>query len=641
MVLDAVYVGPFWGFLYVVVNYVFLSKTFNNKKIALLGSVLMAFMWHSRITDFYFTEYAPGGLLHVGFIALMLSAANLIYIFFVPALCLMYLAYTRNSIQYKIYYGLMLGIILQTHTLTFINILFINFCYLILNNLFRFWKFLTAEGREMFAFITGSLLTLFITVFAFRYANGSQFLLPPFTFVVATPILFACLFFLDKNKSFYLISYPISLAISIPYLMAIKDLTITDNNAAPVCTACTYFPIHQLIILYFPHFLAALVGVWFLVAGKFKNQELLIWVFSLILATLILSYNNFVGWGNHPYRFAILLLMPLMIAAAVGIYYGYSRGGRWKIISVFLALWFTITIVLNINDVFQDRRIYDNPASGTQEQYDFLKQVEKNTVGGDVLLTAPEFGYASGVVQTAMLLNYSKSRGFIPDYRYLLQRERYSNRLKLFCFFFPSYPHYDLHTGLKACEHEDGTIHLENGNTVEIKDNQIKNSILPVYGIKHLASLGEPFTTFIKQQADSFKWKILSNSAGTLAQPALVTLAGVATFEKGQYHAEGFTAKFNITKAGENVLIVAGNHLRENVNEIVIDGQKQQTLYQDNAVILAKNNLSVGEHELVINSNYSSGNDYRSKSDYIYFLNMIHESDVEKYLSLKDLLRKL
>ncbi|OQW92810.1 MAG: hypothetical protein BWK78_00570, partial [Thiotrichaceae bacterium IS1] len=49
MVLEAVYVGPFWGFLYVVVNYIFLSKTFHNKKIALLGSVLMAFMWHSRI----------------------------------------------------------------------------------------------------------------------------------------------------------------------------------------------------------------------------------------------------------------------------------------------------------------------------------------------------------------------------------------------------------------------------------------------------------------------------------------------------------------------------------------------------------------------------------------------------------------
>ena len=622
MVLEAVYLGPFWGFLYIVINYLFLSKTFNNKRIALISSVFMAFMWHSRITDIYFTEHASvTTLLHVAFIALMLSVAGLSYIFYVPALCLMYLAYTRRSIQYKIYYGLLLGIIFQSHTLTFINILFINFFYLILNYLFQFWRSLTANGRVGFTFIAGSILIIIITILAFRYVNGSYLLLPPFTFVVATPILFACLFVLDKNKSFYLVSYPISIAISIPYLFLIKDLALASVGNG--CIACRYFTISQIVILYFPHFLAALLGIWFLGFSKFRNQKLLIWVLSILLATFILSYNNFVGWGNHPYRFAILLLMPLMIAAAVGIYYGYMKRGIWKVVSVFLAIWFILTIVLNINDVFQNRRPYDNCVSGTQEQYDFLKQVKNNTVAGnDILLTAPEIR----VNQAAMLLNYSKERGFIPDNRYILHKERYINRMKLFYFLFPSYPHPDQRAGCKPCENEDGVIHLGN---ILIKDKQIQHSILQVYGIKHIASLGEPFATIINRQADSFKWQILNNTpSGILVQVSPVTLPGVATFQRGQYHEKYFTVRFNLTKAGENILIVGGNHLSENINSIFVDKQKQTILYRDNSLLLTRKDLAKGEHELTITSTRLNS------EDYIYFLNVIHQNDFDKYLSI-------
>ena len=631
MVLQSIYVGPFLGFLYVMLNYYFLNKVFNNKRIALISSVLIAFMWHSRLTDFYFPEYV--GItksLHVSFVALMLGTSQgVAYLFFVPILGLMYLAYTHNSIQYKIYYGLLLGLLLQTHTLTFINILIINLFYITLHNFLLLWNCCSYKQKKYTIELIIGILVLYLII---QYINDFYLILPPLIFIVGIIALFAINFFYDRNKSFYLISYPVSLVVSIHYLLAIRTLGLpTSTTGLPECIACYYFDISQLSILYFPHFLAALMGIRFLAVSKFRNRKLLIFTFSALLATFVLSYNNFVGWGNHPYRFAINLLMPLMILATVGIYYGYIQGGKWKVVSVFFAIWFITTIAFNVNDVFQNRRPYDNPVSGTQEQYDFFKQVENNTVTGDYILTAPE-----GTVQTAMLLNYSKARSFIPDFRYLMSKEKYLNRMELFCFLFPEYPHHGISTGLKACKNKKGTIYLENYVNLQLKlrENELKNNILQMYGIKHIASLDHSLSNYIKQQADSFKWRIITSTpAGTLAQLSPVTLTGVATFSQSQYYLAGFTAKFGVTKAGNYVLIVAGNNLNENIGNVWIDSKPVPISYRDNSVVLLTVPLTTGKHELFLNSVYPN-NKYYLKSDYIYFINFIHKNDFDKYLTL-------
>jgi len=632
MVLQAVYVGPFLGFLYVVLNYYFLNKVFNNKRIALIGSVLIAFMWHSRITDFYFTEYAgTTRYLHVSFVALMLGTAQGVSsLLFVPTLCVMYLAYTHNSIKYKIYYGLLLGILLQTHTLTFINILTINLFYLTLHNFLQWWNLRSSKWKRYSITLFIGILVLYLII---QYVKSYP-LLPSLVIIAGGTALFAINFFYDKNKRFYLVSYPISLAVSIYYLLTIKNFLLPNSiTSLPECIGCYHFGIFQLSILYFPHFLAAFMGIRFLVVNQFRN--LLILTLSAFLVTLVLSYNDLVGWGNHPYRFAINLLIPMMILAAVGIYYGYIQGGKWKAVSVFLAVWFTITIAFNVQDVFQNRRPYDNPVTGTQEEYKFFKQVENNTTAEDYILTGPEYNYPVGMSQTAMILNYSRARNFIPDYRYIISKEKYLNRMELFCFFFPLYPHHDVHTGLKACENKNGTIYLENHNLqLKLRENELKNSVLQMYGIKHLASLRGKFATAINRQADSFKWKILNSTpAGTLAQVSPITLTGVTIFEKGKYHADGFTVKFEVTKAGSQVLIVAGNNLNENIGNVQIDGKSIPVSHQDNSVILLKTPLTVGKHELFLNSVHSN-NKYYLTSDYIYFLNFIHKGDFYNYLTL-------
>jgi len=207
MVLQAVYVGPFLGFLYVVLNYIFLTKTFNNKRIALIGSVLMAFIWHSRITDFYFTEYAGStSTLHVSFITLMAGTSQgVAYLFFVPAMCLMYLAYTHNSVQYKIYYGLLLGILLQVHTLTFINILTINLFYITSHNFLAWWSSRGYKQREYTVALIMGILTLYSIIQYINYANNFYPILPSLVFIVGGTVFFVLNFFSDRNKSFYLV----------------------------------------------------------------------------------------------------------------------------------------------------------------------------------------------------------------------------------------------------------------------------------------------------------------------------------------------------------------------------------------------------------------------------------------------------
>lgn len=637
MVLDSVYIGPLNGFLYIIINYVMLNKVFNNKKIALISSILIAFMWHSRITDFILSEYgAQDFQLHVPFLTLMTSNASLSAILFVPTLCFMYLAYTTDTIKYKIWFGFLLGIMLQSHTLTFINVLFINIVYLFFSNYIQIYEKLTVAYKKKILIITAFIIVVLVTVIAFNFKNCNEFLISPIIFALLVPLFFIAALVIDKKKSFYLISYPISLAVSAHYLLAISEMASFGEKTTPACISCRYFTLPEILILYLPHFIAALLGIIFLASNKFKNKQLLVWAVAGILATFMLSYNNFLGWGNHPYRFAISLLVPLMIASAVGIYYGYIQGGKLRLISVLLTIWFATTMALNVNDVFHDRRLWDNPITGTKPMYDFLKQVKSETKDDRYILSAPEFDYPTGTIQTALLLNYTDARGYLPDSRYLLHNEKYMNRLKIFCFFFPSYPHKDLNTELNACKNEDGLIHQDDDNFLKIKEPQLKNSILQIYGIEHIVSLGEHFTPILAQYIQRYKWDIKSSSShGFIVQPSPLALAGVATFEKGEYTPAGFMVTFTVNKSGNNVLLLAGNHLQQNVYEVLIDDQPQSLLVKTDSLLIAAKDLSVGKHSLTITSAYPGSSDYKTKNDFIYFLNVIHQNDFEKYISIQ------
>jgi hypothetical protein len=50
-----------------------------------------------------------------------------------------------------------------------------------------------------------------------------------------------------------------------------------------------------------------------------RDRPVVVWVSALLASTAFLAVNHLWHWGNHPYRFAIHLLFPLAILAALGL----------------------------------------------------------------------------------------------------------------------------------------------------------------------------------------------------------------------------------------------------------------------------------------------------------------------------------
>ena len=133
--------------------------------------------------------------------------------------------------------------------------------------------------------------------------------------------------------------------------------------------------------------------------------------------------------------------------------------------------------------------------------------------GTSVRLLAPvELTYPRGLVQAAMVLNYSRIPTFVPDYRHVLWRERYHNRLGLFCFLFPGYPNDDYPFGRRAC---DETLDPE-PELLTIRDPRLRTAILPVYRIGFAAALGKPFSAHLERAGPRYGWPVVTRAGNGL-----------------------------------------------------------------------------------------------------------------------------
>ena len=111
-------------------------------------------------------------------------------------------------------------------------------------------------------------------------------------------------------------------------------------------------------------------------------------------------------------------------------------------------------------------------------------------------------------------MNYSRLRTFVPDYRHVLWRERYYNRVGLFCFLFPGYPNDDYPFGRRAC---DETLDPE-PELVTIRDPRLRTAILPVYRIGFAAGLGKPFSSHLEAAGPRYGWPVVTRAGnGILA----------------------------------------------------------------------------------------------------------------------------
>jgi hypothetical protein len=345
---------------------------------------------------------------------------------------------------------------------------------------------------------------------------------------------------------------------------------------------------------------------------------------SFLVATAGLALNHLWNWGNHPYRFAIHLLFPLGGLAAWGLVHGARRPAR------FLAAWLSVLGAVNVVGFLTGPRVYVDASIAPPEVALFLEKVRSVTAATSPtarLLNAPEFSYPQGVTQSAVLFNYSRRPGFVPDYRYLLSRERYYNRLGLFCFLFPDFPAYDPHLDRRACEEP-----LEPPpDLVVIREPRLRSGILPVYGIELAASTGQPFGNVLGAAAPAYGWARVAEAGPRrlLLRVGAPALPGLAALLPAREERRGLVLAFDLERGGPHLAVLGGRSLDRRVTRVVVDGRAPRGEQRRGNWIVIRATLGPGRHELLLER---AGRDPDGETDVLYFAAIVHGDDAGSYL---------
>jgi hypothetical protein len=402
------------------------------------------------------------------------------WVLFLPCLALAHLAYRRFSRGRAIAAGLLLAVLFYAHTLTFVNAAAAQLVYLVLANA-------TERPRERrfvaWCVVLGTLAG------AFLYLVATRPVMPFVGLVGLGLVALLATFLLDPGKRFYLWTYLTAGVVAAPYLLVLARharavLAVQDAWSQVQMTAVSTAG----VLLFFLAYILASGAACFVC----RDRSVLLWLAAVLGATAFLALNHVWHWHNHSYRFAINMIFPLGILSALAL----RHGPRPLVLGA--SVWLGLVCAIDVGEYAAGKRPWVAHRVAEPERAAFLRTVRETTAphegSGLRILNPPELSYARGIGQAAMLMNYSRIRAFVPDYRFVLWRERYYNRMGLFCFLFPGYPNADFPFGRRACEEElDPDPQL-----VQIVDPRIKTAILPLYSIGFAGAPAKPFARFLK-----------------------------------------------------------------------------------------------------------------------------------------------
>jgi hypothetical protein len=617
MTVQAVLYGPALGFAFLLANYASLAAVLGDRRSALWASLLISLGGNA---SFWNRPDPVAGLrldwvLHAPFHALSLATAqSLGWVLFLPCFALTYLAYQSFSRGRAVALGVLLGLLFYTHTLTFVNAATAQLVYLVLANAlerprrrgFRFWLIGLGGIAVAFAWVT---LSRPVASFAAIVALGGAALALTFAY--------------DARKRFYVWTYAAAAVVALPYLMllarhaqALTAVQAAWSQVQMMAVSLTGF------LLFFSAYLCA-GGVALL---RYRDRPTLIWLAALVLSTGFLALNHFWHWFNHPYRFAIHMIFPLGILAALGLRHGPRR------LAVALGLWLVAVCGWNAYRFVAGPRDFVNFLAAEPERAAFLSTVRSVTApdegSGRRILNPAEISYPRGVDQSAMLMNYSRIPGFVPDYRHVLWRSRYDNRMGLFCFLFPGYPNADHPFGRHACdEHLDPDPAL-----IEILDPRLRTGILPVYGITFAGAPAKPFANTVKDASVRYGWPLLAQASNAaLARTVVARLPGVAQVTEVASRGATLTIRLDVEQGGSQLLILGGRRLSDRAPEIVLGGRAIGGCRRADNWAVCTTDAPSGAVELELPS-HESGAD--PEADYLYFLALLHRDEAERYVRL-------
>jgi hypothetical protein len=619
MTIQAVLYGPALAFAFLLLNYVSLAAVLRDRSVALAAGVLVSLGGNATFVDR--PEPVSGmslnTVLHVPFSVLTLGTAqSLGWLLFLPSLALTQLAYRRRSAPLAVAAGLSLGILFHTHTLTFVNAAAAQLAYLVLAN---------ALDRPRDARYRLWLGALSATAAGFVILVATR---PSVSFpaVVAAGVLaLGATFLLDPAKRFYVLVYSTAGLVALPYLLLLSrqapQVAAVQDAWAQVQRVSVGLP------GFFAFFAAYLVGA--AVAYAFcRERETLVWVSALLGATAFLALNQYWHWYNHPYRFTIHLLFPLAVLSVLAL----RDAPRW--LGIALGVWLAAIVLFDASGLALGRRgaVAAVFRVAEPERAAFLASVQQVTqaqeAAGVLMLAPAEVSYARGLVQATMLMAYSRVPAFVPDYRFVLWRQRYRNRMGLFCFLFPGYPNLDYPFGDRACEEA-----LEPpAGLVGLREPRLRTSILPVYSIGLAGAPGKPFSIHVKQASARYGWPVLVQAENSvLVRTDAATLPGVARLGRAVSAGGRLAIPVTPDRPGPHLVVLGGRRLESRAPAIALNGHALSGCRHAGNWAVCEADLSAGEHRLELPA-LDSGPE--PEADYLYFAAVVHRDEAARYLTL-------
>ncbi len=619
MTVQAVLFGPLLGSAFLLLNYLSIAAVVGDRRVALGASLLISLGGNSSFVDRPdpVSGLPLNSILHVPFHVLSLATAqSLGWVLLLPCLSLTHLAYRSFSRTRAVLAGVLLAALFHSHTLTFVNVGAAQLAYLVFAN---------ALERPRDRRFKGWLVALSLVASAFVLLAAT---LPSLSFAVLVALgalALAVTFFVDPNKRFYLWSYGTGGLVALPYMVllgrharALSAVQDAWNQVQMMAVGLSGFA-----LFFAAYLVAAVLGY-----RSLRDRPVLVWVSALLASTALLAVNHVWQWGNHPYRFAIHLLFPLAILAALGL-----RDAPRPVAAI-LGAWLGAVCLFDAGSFALGRPVTVRFRVAEPERAAFLETVREVTrreaASGLRLLAPVELTYPRGLVQATMLMNYSRIPAFVPDHRHVLWPERHHNRMGLFCFLFSGYPNDDYPFGRRACEEElDPEPELE-----LVLDPRLKTAILPVYRIGLAGGPAKPFSNFLKDASPRYGWPIVAQTDNAaFVRTDVLRLAGVARLARDDSESSTLAIRVQPDMAGPHVVILGGRMLAVRAPRIELDGRALENGRRSTNWAVFTAELAPGSHVLELPS-HEIGPD--PEADYLYFAAIVHRDHASHYLSFGD-----
>jgi hypothetical protein len=613
--VQAVLYGPFLGFAFLLLNYLAISAVVRDRRVALWAGLLISLGGNASFVDRLdpVSGFPLNFMLHVPFQTLSLGTAqSLGWVLFLPCLSLTHLAYRHRSARRAVAAGTVLGLLFMTHTLTFVNVAVVQLLYLVLVNAFerprdrRFWAWLVALGLVGAAFVS-------------LVATHSRVSLA--SLVALAAVALAATFLVDPHKRYYLWSYGAAGLVAGPYLLVLA------RHARALATLPESWTVHSGVGLAGLALFFSAYGLGAALAYRYcQDRPVLIWTSAILGATALLAFNHVWRWDNHAYRFAIDLIFPLGILAALGVRHAPRPVG------VLIGVWLSAVCLLNVGQFVTGHRTWVRFRVAEPERAAFFRAVRDTTAAlegtGARILGPAEVGYPRGVFQSAQLMSFSRIPAFVPDYRHVLWRERYHNRRGLFCFLFPDYPNEDTQFHRRGCDEKlDPEPEL-----LEIRNPRLKSAILPLYSIELAAAPAKPFSNHLREAEARYGWPaVVDTDRTTLLRTTAAALPGVARLVEGRQAVGTLSLQLEVGSPGLHFLILGGRELGKRAPKISLDGRELDEGHRSPNWAVFARDLAAGPHRLELPS-HDGG--VEPESDYLYFVALIHERWHRDYVTL-------